>query len=181
MRKITLVFLLFLFVKISFGQEEGELIKSRFKLTIVNPGVEYEFKMSEKSTLALNLGIGYGGSYKDLKTSGDGFMYLLSPFYDMQYRNYYNVTKRNSAGKNVKYNSSNYFGVRLLVRGPEIASSFSRTSELDYAFGPTWGIQRSFNQFNVLFDVGPYVYFDMKGEYGFLPMFQLNIGYNLRK
>jgi hypothetical protein len=62
-----------------------------------------------------------------------------------------------------------------------MASSFSRTSELDYAFGPTWGIQRSFNQFYVLFDVGPYVYFDMKGKYGFLPMFQLNIGYNLRK
>jgi hypothetical protein len=80
MRKITLVFLLFLFVKISFGQDEGELIKSGFKFTIVNPGMEYELKLSEKSTFALNLGIGYGGSYKDLKTSGDGFMYLLSPF-----------------------------------------------------------------------------------------------------
>jgi len=164
-----------------FGQTTERLIEKQLRLSILYPGVEYELPISQRSSLASSVSIGFGGSYKNLKTQGSGFTYLISPHYELQYRNYYNIEKRNNGGKNIKHNSANYFGARLLIRGPEIKSSFSRTTEVDYAFGPTWGIQRVFNKIQFLFDVGPYIYFDMKGEYGFLPMFQLNIGYNLSK
>lgn len=96
-------------------------------------------------------------------------------------RNYYNLSKRIRKDKNVAYNSANFVGLRFLARGPEIEKSanFYRTSEFDYALAPVWGLQRSFNRIHLLFDIGPYIYFDMKGNYGFLPMFELNIGYNL--
>ncbi|MGO2357605.1 MAG: hypothetical protein ACTH6G_04770 [Mesonia sp.] len=46
--------------------------------------------------------------------------------------------------------------------------------------GPTWGIQRSYGKFHLLFDVGTIYYFDTKGNGNWFPiMIQLNLGFNL--
>ncbi len=57
-----------------------------------------------------------------------------------------------------------------------------RKDDIDFAFGPTWGIQRAYGNLHLLFDVGPVYYFDTKGNSGFFPIaLQLNIGFDLKK
>ncbi len=86
-----------------------------------------------------------------------------------------------SKGKSLLYNSGNYWGMRLLTNFKEIESqNIIRKDDIDFAFGPTWGLQRAYNNFHFLFDLGPVYYFDTKGNSGFFPvMLQLNLGYNL--
>ena len=183
MKTFLLVLSITLSVLSAHAQLKEEAIQQNFRLNFISPGVEYEMPFAKKSSVLLNLGIGVGGSYKDLSDDQSGYTLLLSPYYDLQIRNYYNFSKRIRKGKNVDYNSANFIGLRFLARGPEIAKSanFYRTTEFDFALAPTWGIQRSYGRIHLLFDLGPYVYFDMQDKYGFLPMFELNIGYNLSR
>ncbi|NER11781.1 hypothetical protein GWK09_14740, partial [Muriicola jejuensis] len=71
--------------------------------------------------------------------------------------------------------------LRLVSRGPSIAENVGRTSDFDFAIGPTWGIQRKFSKnLHLLFDVGPQYYFDTEGNGNIWPiMVQINIGFDL--
>jgi hypothetical protein len=182
MKKILLLLLMGTSI-IALAQKEEVKVTTSSRINFVNPGFDYEFPISKSSSIDLNVGIGVGGSYKNLTSIEPGYTILLSPFYDMQIRNYYNLKKRAAQNKNTRYNSANFIGMRFLGRGPAIArsKSFYRTTEVDYAIAPVWGIQRSFNRIHLLFDVGPYFYFDFKGNSGIVPIIELNIGYNLSK
>ncbi|MCW1736251.1 hypothetical protein, partial [Anaerorudis cellulosivorans] len=91
--------------------------------------------------------------------------------------------KRQSKGKNLNYNSGNYWGLRLLTNFKEIESkNIYRIDDISFDFGPTWGIQRAYGKMHLLFDMGPVYYFDTKGNSGFFPiMLQLNLGFNAKK
>ena len=43
-----------------------------------------------------------------------------------------------------------------------------------------WGLQRSYGNFNLLFDLGIAYYFDDMGNNGVAPTFEVGIGYNLK-
>lgn len=161
-----------------FSQEPVKNISTVLRLNFLNPGIDYETPVLSKSTVSVNLGLGYGGSYRALTSDASGWLYMIAPFADVHYRNYYNLQKRASKNKNTAYNSANFWGVRTLVRGEAFSSNFTRTADYDFAVGPTWGIQRSYGKINLLFDLGAIYYFDTKGNGGFLPMLELNIGYN---
>ncbi len=161
-----------------FSQETIKNTSSVLRINFLNPGIEYEMPVLNKSTISMNLGVGYDGSYPNLTTYASGWLYLISPFMDIHYRNYYNLDKRISKEKNISFNSGNFWGVRMLTRGESLSSNFTRTSDYDFAFGPTWGLQRSFGKINFLFDLGAVYYFDTKGNSGIIPMFEINIGYN---
>lgn len=151
-----------------------------WRINFLNPGVEFEIPTGDNSTFSTGLGIGYGGSYPDLSGSGNGFRYLIAPFLDLQEKWFYNFDKRLAKGKSIGNNSGNFVSARMLVRGNTIESNFSRTSNFDFAIGPTWGIQRNYGNFHLLFDVGTIYYFDTKGNGNWFPiMFQLNLGFDL--
>lgn len=162
----------------SFAQEPLNTSKV-LRINAINPGIEYEMPVFNQSTFSVNLGVGYGGSHPNLTTYASGWLYLISPFLDLHYRNYYNLEKRIKKGRNINFNAGNFWGVRMLTRGKALSSNFTRTSDYDYAVGPTWGLQRSFGKINLLFDLGFVYYFDTKGNNGLIPTLELNLGYNL--
>ncbi len=82
--------------------------------------------------------------------------------------------------RSFQYSTENYFSLRGISRFGSITENVTRTDNTDFAFGPTWGLQRSFDKIHFLFDIDPQYYFDTIGNSGFFPiMVQINIGLNL--
>ncbi len=165
-----------------FGQDPQNNLQKTFRINLLNPGFEYEFPIFMKSTIAVNPGIGFHSSYLNLDYTNSGITYYISPFLDLAYRMIYNQEKRASKGKNISYNSGNYWGLRFLTNFKEFKSmNIYRKDDISFEFGPTWGIQSDYGKMHLLFDVGPVYYFDTKGNNGFFPiMLQLNLGFNLK-
>jgi hypothetical protein len=162
----------------SFSQTENVL-----RVNVLNPAISYEKAIGLKTTLDASLGFGYNYSYPELTLAADdGFQYLFAMFVDFQARYYYNLDKRLGKNKTVQHNSGNFLALRVLYTGPgpEEASSFNRTSNHFFAVGPTWGLQRDYGKINLLFSLGPILYFDPNGNRGFFPLNpEINIGFNL--
>lgn len=161
-----------------FSQTESVL-----RINVINPAVSYEKALGSKTSLDASLGFGYNFSYPNLSLAADdGFQYIFAPFVDVQGRYYYNFAKRQENGKSVSQNSGNFVAVRTLYTGPtsESLSSYFRTDDHFFAVGPTWGLQRKYNRVNLLFSVGPILYFDTMGNSGFFPINpEINVGFNL--
>jgi hypothetical protein len=119
----------------------------------------------------------------DLTYGENGFIYIISPFADFQQKWFYNLNKRNGKNRNTENNSGNFVSLRFITRGNSIAENVNRTSDFDFAFGPTWGIQRKYGKnFHLLFDIGPQYYFDTNGNGNIWPiMLQLNLGFDLKR
>lgn len=178
MKKILLALLFLLPVL----QVNGQSTEKVWRVNFLNPGIVYELPVSFSSIIAINAGIGYSGSYPKLtKTKFQtGILYAIVPFLDVQYRFFYNLKERAREGKLTAHNSGNFISLRFKVRGPSIDDNFIRKTSYDFAIGPTWGIQRSYGNFNLLISVGPQLYFDMEGNVGFWPVMpHIALGFNL--
>ena len=183
MRIIISIFFLQIVMIPTYSQYKDlteSMLKTQYKVSFINPGIEKEFPLSLKSTVSIHVGVGYSGSYPHL-TEGfvdSGIQHLISSFADVQYRRYYNRNKRLRKKKNIRNNSGSFFVLRGLIRGKEISSSFYRTSDIDFAVGVGWGFQKYKNRFGWSFSVAPYYYFDDKGNSGFLPPIpEINLSY----
>lgn len=178
MKSLLILFFL-LSTLFTLGQEDFSTT-TVWRFNFVNPGAELEVPVTQNSTFSTNIGVGYNGSYPEL-TEGvnNGVVYIIAPFLDLQYKYFYNFKKRLAKNKSTNNNSGNFISWRMVTRGPSITDNVFRTSDFDFAVGPTWGIQRSYGNFHLLFDVGPQLYFDTEGNSGFWPIMpQLNIGCN---
>jgi hypothetical protein len=176
--KLVLVCLVITFH--SFGQQNEYGKQNILRLNFINPGIEFEYSISERSKLSANLGAGASMSYPNLTAIQPNHAFFISTFLDLHYKNIYNFNKRKANNKNVAFNSGDFFGLKINGRGKTLFSDISRTDNIDFSFGPTWGVQRNFKKMNTLFNLGPVYYFDTKGNGGFYPiMIELNIGYNL--
>jgi len=178
MKKVIFIVIVALSVFKGYTQENSRNTSSVIRLNVINPGVEYELPVLDHSTVLFNIGIGYGESYPQTTLYASGWLYLIVPFTDIQYRSYYNLDKRLSKGKNIKNNSGNFWGIRLLTRFKELDGNFIRTSNIDFAVNPIWGLQRSFGKINLLFDIGIAYYFDNIGNDGISPTIEFGLGYN---
>ena len=158
----------------TFGQDTEDI----FRVNFINPSIEYEVSLGNSSVISMGLGIGYSGSYRELEVgSNNGFLYIIAPFFDAQYKYIYNRAKRAVAAKSLDNNAGNFFSLRVISKGQSIAENVTRTDDFDFAIGPTWGIQRQIGKLHFLFDVGPQFYLDTKGNNGIFPlMMQLNLG-----
>ncbi len=168
----------------SFAQDKMDTQTVKvWRINFLNPAIELEYPISNKSTISSAIGIGYNGAYPDLTYGGDGFIYIIAPFLDVQYKYFYNFKKRQNKNRTIKNNSGNFISLRLISHGPSIMENINRTSDFDFAFGPTWGIQRKYGKnFHFLFDVGPQYYFDTYGNGNIMPiMVQINLGFDLNK
>lgn len=169
-----------------YGQENSEDLSKIFRINALNPGVEFELPISRKSTIAINPGIGMHGSYKNLEYEKNiiiGFTYYISPFLDFSYKRIYNRKNRQLKGKNLNYNSGNYWGLCLLTNLKEVKSkNIQRKDDISFEVRPTWGLQRAYGRMHLLFDLGPVYYFDTKENSGFYPLvLQLNLGFNAKR
>ncbi|NCT09113.1 MAG: hypothetical protein GW772_03410 [Flavobacteriia bacterium] len=181
MKKYILsIILLVFFNKIHYSQEANTV--KVWRINFLNPAIELELPTSSNTTFSAGLGIGYGGAYPQTSNGGFGFLYSFNPFLDLQQKWFYNFSKRKSKNRSNENNSGNFVSARLLTRGNTIDSNFNRTTDFDFAVGPTWGLQRKYGKnFHFLFDVGPIYYFDTNGKgYIFPIMFQLNLGFDLK-
>lgn len=156
-------------------------LDNTFRVNVVNPGVEYEFGLSNTLAISLGTGVGYSGNFEEITLAKEsGFQYDIAPFIDSQLKYIYNRPRRNYKGKNLAFNSGNYLSLRFLTRLNSLDANFVRTTETDYSIGLTYGLQRSFGKFHFLLDIGPVYYFDGSGNTGWYPFIpQLNIGWNL--
>lgn len=184
MKKRLMILIFGLTSTLIFSQENKEIGTEKvWRLNFLNPAIELEIPTGEYSTFSSAIGVGYGGGYPDLTYANNGFIYIISPFVDIQQRWFYNLNKRNKKNRNTKNNSGNFVSLRFITRGSSIAENVVRSSDFDFAFGPTWGIQRKYGKnFHILFDVGPQYYFDTNGIGNIWPiMVQLNLGFDLKK
>lgn len=180
-KKIFTTFLIFFVHFTLSAQEDNTSLSSVVRVNIFNPSLEYEHHLLSKVVVSSSIGYGYGVSYPRLTSAfSNGFSQMYAPFIDVQLKNIYNREKRQNKGKNLNYNSGNYWGIRTLVRGKEGFSTFTRTDDFDVAIGPYWGIQRSYGNIFFQFNLGMAYYFDSFNN-GFNPIItQLKIGYNLK-
>jgi hypothetical protein len=183
MKRLFILGVFSLFTMTIIAQNDKSYITEKvWRINILNPAIELELPTGNNSTFSSALGIGYGGGYPDLTSGGNGIIYIISPFLDLQQKWFYNFDKRNNKEKTVDNNSGNFISMRFITKGNSIADNITRTSNIDFAFGPTWGIQRKYGKnFHLLFDVGPQYYFDTNGNGNIWPiMFQLNLGFDLK-
>lgn len=138
MKKSLLILVFGLLTSINYAQENNEIETEKiWRVNFLNPAIELEIPTGQYSTFSSALGIGYGGGYPDLTSAGNGFIYIISPFLDLQQKWFYNLNKRNAKTLNTKNNSGNFVSFRLITRGNSIAENVNRTSDFDFAFGPT--------------------------------------------
>ena len=182
MQKLSLLVLLAICTISTYSQEKNTYNTEKvWRINFLNPGAELELPTGDYSTFSTGLGIGYDGGYPDLTYKDNGLIYIIAPFLDLQQKWFYNLNKRMQKDKTVKNNSGNFVSARFKTKGPSITDNVIRTSDFDFAFGPTWGIQRKYGEkFHLLFDVGPQYYFDTEGNGNIFPLiFQLNLGFDL--
>ena len=182
MQKLSLLVLLAICTISTYSQEKNTYNTEKvWRINFLNPGAELELPTGDYSTFSTGLGIGYDGGYPDLTYKDNGLIYIIAPFLDLQQKWFYNLNKRMEKDKTVKNNSGNFVSARFKTKGPSITDNVIRTSDFDFAFGPTWGIQRKYGEkFHLLFDVGPQYYFDTEGNGNIFPLiFQLNLGFDL--
>lgn len=172
---IVIFSLLFVSYKCLANDTIAYTVKQK-KICFINPGLELEIPLLRKTTLIVNPGIGYNISYPNTSDfTSSGWLYLIAPFVDMQYRYYYNLDKRlKKTGNN--NNSANFISVKGLYRGKELTSNFTRTTDNDYSISLNWGLQRAKNKTYYNFNIGPMYYMDFKGNGGVFLNLEFNIG-----
>ncbi|PCI35543.1 MAG: hypothetical protein COB60_02155 [Flavobacteriaceae bacterium] len=182
MKKLLILGLLLLFSIVTKAQENIVYKTQKvWRVNFLNPAIEFEMPTGTNFTVSAAIGVGYGGGYPDLTSGGSGIIYIISPFLDLQQKWFYNFNKRIAEGKTVANNSGNFISARFITRGKSIVENVIRTSDYDFAVGPTWGFQRSYkNNLHLLFDIGPQYYFDTEGNANLFPIvFQINLGFDL--
>lgn len=181
MKTRLLILLGLVIVSSSFGQSSESGKQNVLRLNFLNPGIEYEQSITETSKLSANVGFGVSMSYPNTTSIQGHHAFFLSPFLDLHYKYIYNFDRRVRKEKNINFNAGDFIGLKFNGRGNSIKSDVVRTDNFDFSIGPTWGIQRSFNKINLLFDLGSVYYFDTHGNSGFYPiMLEFNIGFNIR-
>lgn len=181
MKKNLFVFAVAVLCALTAVGQDDTKVTDVWRVNFLNPGVEYEMALTHKTTFSANVGVGYGASHPNLTPYASGWLYMIAPYVDVQYKYLYNRKRRNDREKNIAFNSGNYLGARMLSRGKAFKSNFTRTRDFDLAMGPIWGLQRAYGKFHLLFSVGPVYYTDLDGNSGIFPvMLELNLGFNVK-
>ena len=168
------------------------------KATFLNPGISYEKALGQRQTFYAQAFLNTSAYFSFSSALGTSAGVRFDPALTAQYRYYYNLAKRQEAGKRSELNSGNYLS-------PVIEVTLSRDQYLDefavpkqrgiYTVGGVWGIQRNYHKrFSLDFNVGLGYYFtnrtyidnDNRSEYvtnhsDFTTMGQLNLGFWLNK
>ncbi|HSP12717.1 MAG TPA: hypothetical protein VLO29_09340, partial [Salegentibacter sp.] len=108
-------------------------------LNILAPGLEYEYGLTNSTTLDLRAGTGF--AY--WKSSYFGEDFGVYPLFNVQYRSYYNLQKRLEKGRNISNNSANYLALSGVIQsGKPIIGNLEYNEAYFGVIGPVWGLQR---------------------------------------
>lgn len=160
-----LLFPIFLFfAKNAIAQDSSSVITNVTRITILNPGISYEMRTGNTSTVYLHAytttlsSIGYSSTF------GWSTQFNFDPSLSLQYRFYHNIKRRLEKGKRIEKNSLNYiapvyqmsFSKNALSDGVYVNNNRRPISEL----GVVWGMQRNYeNRFSLGLNVGPGIFF----------------------
>ncbi len=111
------------------------------KLNLLTPGAEFEYGVSQNRTIVLTTSFRYMSIKEGLKPT-ESFTFVL-PY--LSYRNYYNIEKRQSAGKRADNFNANYIAIQCFYK-PQLGKYDQRLG-----WGASWGIQRNYGR---LFHLG---------------------------
>lgn len=187
LRNIVLLLLL-LMARHSLAQDqEKSEITDVTKASFFSPGISYEKKIGKFQTLCarafMSTSIYYSNSSSLGTTSGIDFY----PAWSLQYRYYYNSTKRNAKGKRTEMNSLNYVSaiVKMLFFKETVSSNGDTDLRSLSSFGIAWGISRNYKKrFSLDLSIGPGYYYTKRttlNEGGITLVGQTSLGFWLNK
>ncbi|TRO65660.1 hypothetical protein [Christiangramia sabulilitoris] len=173
-----LILLIFIFNRlVTFGQDVST--NSQFSLNLLAPSAEYEIAIAERSTVNLDLGVGF--AYHRSSYSGEAFG--VFPGFEVQYRQYYNFTQRADKGRKISENSANYIaGIASITGGKPIIGDLEYSNDYGVFIGPAWGLQRVYySGFKLNLNLGLGLGFNEAEEIYFTPLFGLQLGWVIIK
>ncbi len=111
-----------------------------------NTGLEWEQKIAQKSAISAFAGLFFGLAEDGFSISKNIFNTRLqiSPFAFIEYRNYYNLSKRISRKKNIKSNSANFLFA-------DVANIYAVKNQnyFNLLFIQGWGMQRVVGKYSL--------------------------------
>jgi hypothetical protein len=154
-------------------------VSSVFKLDILLPGISYEQKLLPYSTLNFDAYMDALILSKSETNSNQAHVYF-TPSFKTEFRNYYNLNKRNQKGLRTALNSGNYIAPLYIGRYSPVADYADH--EWVSQLGAVWGMQRNTpNGFSFDLNLGLVHTFNKNSYYYYskfiTPVFQLRLGY----
>lgn len=177
MRVVGIVVSLIITVNVfgqSSSQKEPPAVESQiWKFHFLLPGLEYERRLGNTTSININpfIGLGYSSNF----VFGDAW--LVQPSLDVQLRQYYNLYKRSTKGRRVTGNSANFLALSVFGIGRSIVDKQDFRNHYYYGLGPVWGFQRTYkSKFNLSFSTGPAFISDGVGGEGFILRLNIRLG-----
>ncbi|MFN4761568.1 hypothetical protein ACKGJN_00430 [Gillisia sp. Q332] len=173
-------FLLLGFGLFSFSinaQDQASVENGLLSVNILTPGLEYEYGLTNTTTLDLRAGTGL--AYRKNSYIGEGFG--IYPILNVQYRYYYNLQKRLEKEKDIGNNSANYIALSGAVQfGKPIIGDLEYNEDYFGVIGPVWGLQRYYGiGFKLDLNLGAGYGFNESGSSFFSPIIGLRLGWLL--
>ena len=155
------IFSLLLFLSFGVGaiaQSVNNVENQQLTLNVLLPGIIYEHGLSQNSTIAAEMTMGFAYRESDFVESGFG----IYPIGRLQYRHYYNFERRLAKGKNIEGNTGNYIAPTIAIQGGKaIIGDLNYVSDYFGGIGAVYGLQRTGQKgLQFRFEVGPGYFFD---------------------
>ncbi len=174
--RILFPFVLLIISFSSFSQNSTGVSKIQFSINFLMPALELETRVSNNSTIDLQLGTGFVLVSGD---ASDGTEFGFFPTFTAQYRNYHNFEKRMSKGKNILNISGNYIALHSAIYGGKpIIGDLESTANYGIEVGPVWGLHRVYKGgFKLNLNLGLGYGFNDQGDSAFGPIVGLRLGW----
>jgi hypothetical protein len=181
MKKYQILLLVLLIVSLTNAQNKITLENNQFKINILSPGLSYECKLTDKTTISSELNTSFGYHFD----SFNGGKILIAPYIKEQYRYYYNLDGRNVKGKKTTGNSGNFIALSTSYYfKPFNNSNPNALSTYDgFTIAPIWGLQRTYNSgLNISINTGlGYNFGSTKSNSGIKPVLNFTLGWVIGK
>ena len=115
-------------------------VSNVFKLNFLSPGISYEQKILAYSTLHFDAYMDALILTKSESSSNQAHLYF-TPSFKTEFRNYYNLNKREGKGLRTLLNSANYIAPVYIGRYSPVTAWADR--EWVNQVGAVWGMQRN--------------------------------------
>lgn len=160
------------------AQDQPTVEDGLFSVNILTPGLEYEYGLSNTTTLDLRAGSGF--AYRK-GIFGEGFgVYSV---FNVQYRYYYNLGKRLRKRKNIADNSGSHLALSGAIQsGKPIIGDLEYNEGFFGVIGPVWGLQRYYGAgFKLDLNLGGGYGFNESGSSFFSPIINLRLGWRISR
>ncbi len=159
----------------NFVQSQQFLLQENLlKINIITPAVSFEKKLSEKNSLVIETGLSAGFNIRANETT-----YLFSPYILGQYRNYYNLIKRQKKNKSIAGNSGSFLAAHTSYYLLPLNNNKDFVSTFDgLTIGVIWGFQKTYKVgLNLGANAGLGYNFSDNKEKGVLPIVNFSLGW----